>query len=167
MTVSNNTNHCVACGYQPYQGPDRTGFRGARQSSQSEAAFELTLTTTDGDRVTISASQVNSTESFDYAAVVRKQGQSAIAAQSGYSSLYVINARVSVEGHLDPREIAGIRRLGSLLAKSVRHAGQGNVRQALRTAAKSGGIESIAQFRFDFEKRLEFASQAYQQVANQ
>ncbi len=162
MTVASD---CVACGYQPYQAPDRAGFRGSRESSQAGASFELTLSTADGDRVKLSASATHSTESFDYAAVVKSaRTRPAVAAVSGASSESAVSVNISVEGHLDQGEIADIRKLMSLLAKSVRQLERGHAKQALRTVAKSSGLDSITQFRFDFQKQLDFARRAYQQM---
>ncbi|MBI3682730.1 MAG: hypothetical protein HY235_20335 [Acidobacteria bacterium] len=139
-------------------------IEGVQQSSRSQTSLRLTLTTEDGDRVTLSADVTSASESFDYASIVRAQGQAAVEA-SGRTTESSIQVALNVEGDLSQQERADIRKLAALLARSAHEAERGHLSQALRTAARFTELDSIAAFNFSYERQVEHAQRAYQQIA--
>ncbi|MFN7936080.1 MAG: hypothetical protein U0R19_22305 [Bryobacteraceae bacterium] len=125
-------------------------------SGQQSSSLDLSVTTAEGDKVTLSAQalQAFSLESGD--------------GKASASASRQLSVSVNVEGDLNEEELADIRKLALALGKSVRQAERGNIGQALRTVAKAADEDTIAAFQFQYERRseLQYGENAYQQISN-
>lgn len=125
-------------------------------SGQQSSSLELTVTTAEGDKVTLSA-----------------QALQAFAFESGggrrsASRSQELSVSVNVEGDLNQEELDDIRKLALALGKSVRQAERGDIGKALRTVAKASDEDTIAAFQFRYERKseLEYRQNAYQQISD-
>lgn len=125
-------------------------------SGQHSSSLELTVTTAEGDKVTLSA-----------------QALQAFSAESGggrtsASRSQELSVSVNVEGDLNQEELDDIRKLALALGKSVRQAERGDIGKALRTVARASDEDTIAAFQFRYERRseLEYRQNAYQQISD-
>ena len=125
-------------------------------SGNRSASLELTVTTAEGDKVTLSAQalQAFSLQSGDGRASASTTRQLSIA--------------VNVEGDLNREELADIRKLAIAIGKSARLAERGNVSQATRTIAQASRKDTIATFQFHYERRaeLQYGEVTYQQISS-
>lgn len=136
--------------------PDRPAPVNRSISGEQSSSLELTVTTAEGDKVTLSAQAL---QAFSYESGGGRRSA------SRNSELSV---SVSVEGDLSQQELDDIRKLALALGKSVRQAERGNVGQALNTVAKSASPDTIAAFQFKYERReqLDYRQNAYQSISD-
>lgn len=144
-----------------YRGPVETRQRqplaaNRSVSGEQKSSLELTVTTAEGDKVTLSA-----------------QALQAFSVQSGggrrsLSRSNELSVSVNVEGDLNQDELDDIRKLALALGKSVRQAERGDIGKALRTVAKASDEDTIAAFQFRYERKaeLEYRQNAYQQISD-
>lgn len=146
-----------------YQAVDFNPPRPTRQtnstrtaSGEQSSSLDLTVTTAEGDKVTLSAQAL---QAFSLQA-----GDGAASA----STTRQLSVSVNVEGNLNKEELSDIRKLAIALGKSVRQAERGNIGQALRTVANAADEDTIAAFQFQYERRseLQYGENAYQQISN-
>ena len=124
-------------------------------SAAQSTSLELTVTTAEGDKVTLSAEAVN-------ALSLSSDGSSRTLATTRQLSL-----SISVEGDLNPEELDDIRKLALALGKGVHQAKQGNLAQALQTVSRNTDESTIAGFQFRYEQvaALEYRQSAYDHVS--
>ncbi|MBL8178030.1 MAG: hypothetical protein JNK48_25355 [Bryobacterales bacterium] len=123
-------------------------------SGQQASSLELTVTTAEGDKVTLSAQAL---QAFSLEASPGRRSA---------SSRQELSLSVNVEGELNREELKDIRDLAVALGKSVRQAERGDIGKALRTVSEAAD-DTIAAFQFRYERRteLEYGQSAYQQVS--
>jgi hypothetical protein len=140
--------------FHRFQPPQPAVNRQQSVSAQRQEALQLTLTTAEGDRVTLSAEALQA---------INASSDSTSASYSGTSQSKI---SVTVEGSLSKEELDDIRNLAQALAKSVDQAQHGQVRQAARTIARAAAKEdTIAQLQFHYRssQQLNFVQRAYLQ----
>ncbi|MCC6540064.1 MAG: hypothetical protein IT162_21125 [Bryobacterales bacterium] len=124
-----------------------TSARFSAQASQSTSA-ELSLTTADGDKVTLSFSNSSSQAisagksegSFDYSSLRQRS----------------TSVSIEVEGDLSKEELQDIQKLAKILTKAAGEALSGNTEQAQARAAKADKLDSIASFAYSLNQRTEY-----------
>ncbi|MCC6389434.1 MAG: hypothetical protein IT167_02440 [Bryobacterales bacterium] len=138
--------------FQPPQQPAVN--RQQSVSAQRQEALQLTLTTAEGDRVTLSAEALNALSA------------TSDSTSAGYSAASQSKISVTVEGSLNKDELDDIRRVAQALAKSVDQARQGHFGQAARIIARAAAREdTVAQLQFHYQssRQLSYVQRAYLQ----
>jgi hypothetical protein len=96
----------------------------------TETNAALTVTTEDGDRVTLSFSAKSLTAALQYQTGAGESGQSVAAAREAGLS-------VSVEGSLDKEEMSDITRLFRKFARALRDFFRGNPERAMERMSRT------------------------------
>lgn len=127
-----------------------------RVAGEQSSSLQLTVTTAEGDTVTLSA------QALSAFALESSEGRRSA------STNQELSLSVSIEGDLNQEELADIRKLALALGKSVRQAERGNMAKALRTVARASDEDTIAAFQFRFERRTElsYRQSAYERVSD-
>lgn len=169
-TTDNGVNTAVVI---PLQAPNPTQSVQTNINYQSYAASslsnssDLSITTADGDVVTISFSDYrenNSSQQFDYA---NKDDGEQFGLQSTQSSYHETNFLFSVEGNLDDGEKKAIGDLLKNISKIEKSFFNGNIDNAFKQAQKLGFDSSeLTGFNLDLRQtQTSVVSQAYSEVA--
>jgi hypothetical protein len=144
---------CSSCGSGAAE-PRHSRAAGFHRSTNTKT--DLVVTTSEGDRVTISlqAAQLVSKgalrtagEDYRYLARTRQAAQS-------------LEATVSVEGRLSEKEVRDIKRLVAGLSHLVRQTDRDDTGGASKTLSKLSSLDSIAQATFRLERRESFPYEA-------
>jgi len=136
--------------------------------NSSEKSSDLSITTTDGDIVTISFSEIKEnkfSEQFNYLA---DPDSTQLSYQSSSSSFRELNFSYSVEGDLDEEEIKAINTLIEDVSKVQKAFFNGNIDKAYEKALTLGyDNEQLNSFNFDFKlKQMSSVSHTYSEVAS-
>lgn len=136
-------------------------------TSQSNSS-DLSITTADGDIVTISFSALQenqASENFSYNA---DQNSSAMSYQSNTSSYSEMNFSFSVQGDLDKEELQAIESLIKDISKIEKDFFAGNIDEAFNKALELGyDEEQLSSFNLELRQtQTNYVSQAYSEVAN-
>jgi len=136
-------------------------------ASQSNSS-DLSITTADGDIVSISFSALEenqSSENFSYYAGQDSKGMSYQSSASSYSEM---NFSFSVQGDLDKDELHAIQSLIKDISKIEKDFFSGNIDKAFNKALELGyDEEQLSSFNLELRQtQTNYVSQAYSEVAN-
>lgn len=142
-------------------------YSSERYASQSNSS-DLSITTADGDIVSISFSALQenqANENFSYSA---GQDSSEMNYQRGASSYSEINFSFSVQGDLDQDELQAIQSLIKDISKIEKEFFAGNIDKAFNKAVELGyDEEQLSSFNLELRQtQTNYVSQAYSEVAN-
>jgi len=142
-------------------------YSSERYNSSSNSS-DLSITTADGDIVTISFSALKerqSSESFGY---YQDPNSTAVSYQSSSSSYSELNFSYSVEGDLDDEERQAINDLIKDVSKIEHAFFNGNIEKAFDKALKLGyDQEQLSSFSLELRQtQTSYVSQTYQEIAN-
>lgn len=123
-------------------GPDSQPSASVATASSRVTTSELSLTTSEGDKVVLSISQGSSSataaEGVDYASL--RSRQSAVTIQ--------------VEGDLNREELQDIRRLARIVSRAAGDVLRGDHERAARRVARAGDLDSIQSFAFQLNRQV-------------
>jgi len=133
-----------------------------------ENSSDLSITTADGDIVTISFSALEenqASENFSYSA---NQNSSEMNYQSNTSSYTEMNFSFSVQGDLDDEELQAIQSLVKDISKIEKDFFAGNIDKAFNKAVALGyDEEQLSSFNLELKQtQTNYVSQAYSEIAN-
>lgn len=142
-------------------------YKNDRYASQSNSS-DLSITTADGDIVSISFSALQenqSSERFNYSS---GQGSSEVNYQSNHSSHTAMNFSFSVQGDLDKDELQAIQSLIKDISKIEKDFFAGDIDKAFNKAIELGyDQEQLSSFSLDLRQtQTNYVSKAYSEVAN-
>jgi len=142
-------------------------FSSERYASQSNSS-DLSITTADGDIVTISFSALQenqASENFSYNA---DQNSSEMSYQSSASSYAEMNFSFSVQGDLDQDELHAIQSLIKDISKIEKDFFAGDIDKAFNKALELGyDEEQLSSFNLELRQtQTNYVSQAYSEIAN-
>ncbi len=142
-------------------------YRNESFASQSNSS-DLSITTADGDIVTISFSALQerqSNERLDYSA---NQNASEMSYQGNTSSYSEMNFSFSVQGDLDKEELHAIQSLINDISQIEKDFFAGNIDGAFNKAVELGyDEEQLSSFNLELRQtQTNYASKAYSEVAN-
>ena len=148
------TSHAVEYGNESY----------ASQSNSSD----LSITTADGDVVTISFSALQENQTSENLSYSANQNGSEISYQQSTSSYSEMNFSFSVEGDLDKEELHAIQSLIKDISKIEKDFFAGNIDKAFNRALELGyDEEQLSSFNLELRQtQTSYVSQAYSEVAN-
>jgi len=134
----------------------------------TEKNSDLSITTADGDIITISFSEIKENqfnEQFNYSA---GSDSSQLSYQSSASSYRELNFSYSVEGDLDDEEIHAINSLIEDISKIQKSFFNGNIEKAYEKALTLGyDEEQLNSFSLDLKlTQTSYVSQAYNEIAS-
>jgi hypothetical protein len=142
-------------------------YSSERYASQSNSS-DLSITTADGDIVSISFSALQenqANENFNYSA---NQSASEMNYQRSASSYSEMNFSFSVQGDLDKEELQAIQALIKDISKIEKDFFAGNIDKAFNKAIELGyDEEQLSSFNLELRQtQTNYVSQAYSEVAN-
>jgi len=142
-------------------------FSSESYASQSNSS-DLSITTADGDIVTISFSALQenqASENFSYSA---NQNSSQMSYQSSASSYSQMNFSFSVQGDLDNEELQAIQSLIKDISKIEKDFFAGDIDKAFNKALELGyDEEQLSSFNLELRQtQTNYVSQAYTEIAN-
>ncbi|GAA6173787.1 hypothetical protein NBRC116592_34570 [Colwellia sp. KU-HH00111] len=135
--------------------------------SQSNSS-DLSITTADGDIVSISFSALEENKSSDNLSYYAGQDAEGISYQSSSSSYSQMNFSYSVQGDLDEDELYAIQSLIADISKIENDFFSGNIDEAFDKAVELGyDEEQLSSFSLELKQtQTNYISQAYTEVAN-
>ena len=138
-----------------------------RYSSQSNSS-DLSITTADGDVVTISFSALQENQANEYFSYNADQNASEMSYQRSASSYSEMNFTFSVHGDLDKDELHAIQSLIKDISKIEKDFFAGNIDKAFNRALELGyDEEQLSSFNLELKQtQTSYISQAYTEVAN-
>lgn len=131
-----------------------------RISAKAEFNTDLTITTAEGDKVTLSASLSSETEFNDYALGYRKAGFGLAERGSSLRQSRDLSVAVSIGGDLSHKELADIRKLMHNLQKASRKLENGNFGAAAMVLDRVRDLDSMASFDFSAQASREVTASA-------
>ncbi len=136
-------------------------------SSQSNSS-DLSITTADGDVVTISFSALQENQANEYFSYNANQNSSEMSYQRSASSYSEMNFTFSVQGDLDKDELHAIQSLIKDISKIEKDFFAGNIDKAFNKALELGyDEEQLSSFNLELKQtQTSYVSQAYTDVAN-
>jgi len=136
-------------------------------ASQSNSS-DLSITTADGDIVSISFSALEENQSSENFSYYAGQDANEMSYQSGSSSYSEMNFSFSVQGDLDKDELQAIQSLIKDISKIEKDFFSGNIDKAFNKALELGyDEEQLSSFSLELRQtQTSYVSQAYSEVAN-
>lgn len=129
---------------------------------------DLSITTADGDIVTISFTSLKESQAGEYFKFYSREDGKEISYQTGASSYSSMNFSYSVQGNLDKEELAAIDALITDISKIENDFFTGDIEGAFNKAVELGYDEKqLSSFSLELRQiQTSYASQAYSEVAN-
>jgi len=142
-------------------------YSSERHNSSSNSS-DLSITTADGDIVTISFSALKEQQSGESFGYYQDANSTAMSYQSNSSSYSEMNFSYSVEGDLDDEERQAINDLIKDVSKIEHAFFNGNIEKAFDKALKLGyDQEQLSSFSLELRQtQTSYVSQTYQEIAN-
>ena len=136
-------------------------------ASQSNSS-DLSITTADGDIVSISFSALEESQSSEHLSYYAGQDSSGMSYQSSSSSYSEMNFSFSVQGDLDDDELQAIQSLIKDISKIEKDFFSGDIESAFNKALELGyDEEQLSAFSLELRQtQTSYVSQAYSEVAN-
>ena len=136
-------------------------------ASQSNSS-DLSITTADGDIVSISFSALEKSQSSENFSYYAGQDSKEMSYQSSTSSYSELNFSFSVQGDLDKDELHAIQSLIKDISKIEKDFFSGNIDKAFNKALELGyDEEQLSSFNLELRQtQTNYVSQAYTEVAN-
>lgn len=135
--------------------PAMAGAAWAVQLAQADAS--LTVTTGDGDRVTLSLSAQSLLAAPQFRAASGESGESLAAAQT-------TGVALSVEGSLDKEEVLDLARLFRTFARALRDVFRGDPARAVERMSRPQALDSLAGFSYSMAHQTQTAVRSVQQA---
>jgi hypothetical protein len=117
----------------------------------------LTVTTEDGDRVTLSYSAKSLQAALQYDSGSGEAGEAVLAAKETGLSM-------SVEGSLDQEEVSDLARLFRKFARALRDLFRGNPERAMERMSRTRGLDSLASFDYSMSHQSQAVARSLQQT---
>ncbi len=140
----------------PVSVPNRSGqaadiaqARVATIAKRTETSGALSITTDDGDRVTLSYSAL---QALAAASVSVADGHTPVEGVSA-SSLRSVSVSLSVEGQLDKQETSDITKIFKRFFRAVQDLFRGAPEKAAARLAQGGGLDSLSGFSFNLQQQ--------------
>jgi hypothetical protein len=148
MRISGYTPGCGNC-----HSADTPSVQRAQVQGQGREATraELSLTTAEGDKVTLSFSTASS---YQYSGDYGSQAGLRRAAAARSNSATV---EVTVEGNLSGQELAEIQKLAKIVTGAAGSAQRGDIEQAAGRMEQAKSLETIQNFAFSLNRTVERA----------
>ena len=136
-------------------------------ASQSNSS-DLSITTADGDVVSISFSALEESQSSENFSYYASQDANGMSYQSNASSYSEMNFSFSVQGELDKEELQAIQSLIKDISKIEKDFFSGDIEGAFNKALELGyDEEQLSAFSLELiQTQTSYVSQAYSEVAN-
>jgi hypothetical protein len=126
------------------QNSSRSIIESTRISASREQSMDMILVTTEGDRVTLSASSLVRAAYASYAGYMETGGSSAWTQGMSLSQNAFKNFSISIEGDLSKEELKDIFQVMTRIDKIMREMLDGDMDDALRHALKLNKFDSIS-----------------------
>ena len=136
-------------------------------SSQANSS-DLSITTADGDIVSISFSALQESQASEYLSYYSGNNSTELGYQNSSSSYSAMNFSYSVQGDLDEDEMQAIQSLIKDISKIENDFFSGNIDDAFNKAVELGyDEEQLSSFNLELRQtQTNYVSQAYREVAN-
>jgi hypothetical protein len=151
MNISGLGSHRCLPAHNPTRSVQETTFSNRTSisalSKSSETAGTLSITTEDGDKVTLSYSAM---QKLAAAAMSTQNGETS-AQGALVSSSNSVNASVSVEGELDKQEMGDILKLFKKFFLAIKDLGRNDTEKAAARMDKVGNLGTISDFSYGLQ----------------
>lgn len=164
MSTIGNCNNCTT----PTNNQSLANYRYAnltRASINVQASAGISLTTEDGDKVTISANSSTQARLQTYNFLGQLQGQTVAAQGEEFQLATSSGFSIAVEGDLDQEELSDIKKLLNSLSAVSKDFFSGNPTGGLRHLSRLDDLDSIDSFQANFSYSLEATAVSASQLS--